>query len=183
MREAPDQAHARHGMTATILMIVAGICLLFALLGIAIPSFSLTLLFAVLAMIFGGYGFSHLEKAEEAKPEPPPETYEIGLLSSSLKNGDEIAVSVAILYLDPKHSVNALTRITVQLQTCLNLYVSQRVRLSNDPFGEMEDLLKNALAPLHTEMGFERLSLKVIDVKTQGPSGASQGIYFGSAKR
>src|ERR1700687_5002647 len=102
MRETPDQAYARHDMTGFVLMVIAGICVLITLLSIAIPSFPSTLLFAVLAMIFGGYAFNHLEKAPDAKPEPPPETYEIGLLSSSLKSGDEIAVMVAILYLDPK---------------------------------------------------------------------------------
>ncbi len=170
-------------MTGTILMIIAGICVFIAIVSIAIRSFPPTLLFAALAMMLGWYAFDHLEKAAESKPEPPPETYEIGLLSSSLKSGDEIAVMVAISYLDPKQSANALIRIKVQLQACLNGYLSQREKLSDDPYGEMQELLNGALAPLHAEMGFERLTLKIIDVKTQRSSGVSKGIYFGSTKR
>jgi hypothetical protein len=187
MKELPQQAYARHEVTGLILGLFAGVCFLISIVGALTPSVPPTILFAILAMIFGGFAFSHLEQAADSKPEPvPPEppVYEIDLLSSALKSGEELSVLLALHYLNVKQSPHALTRIKVQLQTKLNVYLRMTDKLSSNPFSEIETLLNDSLAPLRNELGLEKISVQVIDVKAaSAPTARSRGIYLGDVQQ
>ena len=63
---------------------------------------------AILAIIFGIFAFDNFDRADKSLPEPEPPTYLIDLIDSSLKTGEEVAVMVALHYLNAKQAPNAL---------------------------------------------------------------------------
>ena len=137
-----------------------------------------TILFALIALVLGLIGFDHLEAANQPKPVIPV-AFELDLLGAVLKTGTAFDVTIEITYSPAPGPPQALDRIKTRLQSALNRYVLKIDSLSDDPFTELDGVLRAALEPLYEELGLEQIALHTVDVKIEGsPKPPSRGLYL-----
>ena len=129
------------------------------------------LLFVAIAICLGNYAFNCYDKLALLVP-PPSIRHETQCYGAKLKNGSEVNVSLAFHYPSEDDSPHALTRIEVQLQRTLNMYLSQIEALSSDPYNEIDKVLREELKPLRAELGLRSLALNVVEVTIAKSSAA-----------
>jgi hypothetical protein len=131
----------------------------------SIPNYQWTIIFAIIAMIFGSYAFNHFERAAQFRPTAPI-VYELPLFTAKLKTGNSVEVTLELHYPSAQDAAYSKDRIKVQLQRALNVYLSKAEALSADPYSEIDDLLQKAMEPLRQDLGLDQVSLKTINVQT-----------------
>jgi hypothetical protein len=176
----------RHKSTGKSLLTVAVILLILGALIELLPNPNTqwAILLAIIAAVVGNSAFKHLELAFQLKPEPPasPIIHDLELLSSSLKNGRQVHVTVQIQYPSEQNAPYILTRINLKLQRSLNEYLSNIEALSSNPYTEIDQLFQRDIEPLRQELNLDRISIETISVQGQtSPPGKSLGIKFGGS--
>ncbi len=117
------------------------------------------------AIFFGNSAINRFEKLAQPVSRLPLRL-ETELYGSTLKNGEEVNVHLAVYYPTDEDSPQTLTLIQVQLQRTLNVYLSQVESLSADPYAEIEDVLRKELQPLRRELELHSLTIQVVNIKT-----------------
>jgi hypothetical protein len=178
---APNVAEQRkHRIIGQFLIAIAVLFLLLGILTLFIPNFQWTLIFAILACVFGNYAFRHFEKVAELKSLKKT-VQEVDLFSAELKNGQEVNVHLEVHYPSDQDPALTLKRINNQLLRNLNRYLSNLEALSSDPYTEIDTVLQTAIEPLCKELDIESITIQTINVKTASTSTRSGGLYLGES--
>ena len=171
MSEADPAGYQWHRNAGGVLLAL-GVCL--AVLGFLFLWFATksSLLLTILALVFGNYGFRHLERAAFFKPKAPI-VHQLQLFSSALKSGGDVSVLLEIHYPSEKDSPYTLERIKAFLQRTLNEQLSMIDALPANPYTEIDRILKQQIEPLSAELGLGKVGIQTIDVKRSGVLEAS----------
>ena len=172
---AQKQNHTTAGtflLSAAFLCACAAVVVLIFYPGV----FGVALLLSIVALISGRAGFKRLEAAE--KIHPVPINY-IEAFDFRFKNGTEVHLTLEVEFLG-FNDARCQNKINYQIQRCLNVFFLRIDSLSEEPFSQIDDVLKPNLGPLEEKLRISDLVVQTTDVRIAGLAPpASQGIYLG----
>ncbi|MGD0799189.1 MAG: hypothetical protein ABR910_15855 [Acidobacteriaceae bacterium] len=164
MTDLQTAGQKAHRASAIILITIAGACLLISVIGIIVPSFSVTLLFAIIAMIVANSAFKHFETA--AIPGLPTVGHQDSRFVIPLKDAGEAIIFLEIYFETVFEPPYALDRIKAKIQRRLREGFLDRNSLPANPFPFIDGLFPPPMInALKKELRLDELSIQTIDAE------------------